>query len=120
MIEFEIMTQILWRIKRVCIDLVSFDTVEKIIDEVARTFGVTSEDIRSIKNRRANLSNARHVAIYIVREITQMSMATIGEEFGGRHYSTIVYTVQQVEKNMKKDAKLKAMIEDIIKNIRDR
>lgn len=95
-------------------------TVEKIIDEVARTFGVTGEDIRSIKNRRANLSNARHVAIYIVREITQMSMSAIGEEFGGRHYSTIVYTVQQVEKNMKKDSKLKATVDDIIKNIRDR
>lgn len=95
-------------------------TVEKIIDEVARTFGVTSEDIRSIKNRRANLSNARHVAIYIVRELTNYSMIQIGNEFGGRHYSTIVYTVQQVEKNMKKDSKLKETVEDIIKNIRDR
>ena len=90
------------------------------MDEVARTYGVTAEDIRSIKNRRANLSNARHVAIYIVREITQMSMSAIGDEFGGRHYSTIVYTVQQVEKNMKKDPKLKATIDDIVKNIRDR
>lgn len=95
-------------------------TVEKIIDEVARTFGVTSEDIRSIKNRRANLSNARHVAIYIVRELTSYSMIQIGNEFGGRHYSTIVYTVQQVEKNMEKDSKLKETVEDIIKNIRDR
>lgn len=95
-------------------------TVEKIIDEVARTFGVKSEDIRSIKNRRANLSNARHIAIYIVRELTHLSMIQIGNEFGGRHYSTIVYTIQQVEKNMNKDSKVKETIEDIIKNIRDR
>lgn len=95
-------------------------TVEKIIDEVARTFGVASEEIRSIKNRRANLSNARHVAIYIVRELTNLSMIQIGNEFGGRHYSTIVYTVQQVEKNMEKDSKIKETVEDIIKNIRDR
>ena len=95
-------------------------TVEKIIDEVARTFGVKSEDIRSIKNRRANLSNARHIAIYIVRELTHLSMIQIGNEFGGRHYSTIVYTIQQVEKNMAKDSKIKETVEDIIKNIRDR
>lgn len=95
-------------------------TVEKIIDEVARTFGVKSEDIRSIKNRRANLSNARHIAIYIVRELTHLSMIQIGNEFGGRHYSTIVYTIQQVEKNMEKDSKIKETVEDIIKNIRDR
>ena len=79
----------------------------------------TSDDIRSSK-RSANISNARQIAVYVVREITQLSMTTIGEEFGGRDHSTVVYAVQQVEKNMKKDSKTKAMVEDIIKNIRDR
>ena len=77
------------------------------------------DDIRSSK-RSANISNARQIAVYVVREITQLSMTTIGEEFGGRDHSTVVYAVQQVEKNMKKDSKTKAMVEDIIKNIRDR
>ena len=94
-------------------------TVEKIIEEVARTFGVSAADIRSSK-RSANISNARQIAIFVVREITQLSMANIGEEFGGRDHSTVVYAVQQVEKNMKKDSKIKATVEDIIKNIRDR
>ena len=48
-------------------------TVEKIIDEVARTYGTSVEDIRSSK-RAANISNARQVAVYVVREITQMPM----------------------------------------------
>lgn len=95
-------------------------TIDKIIDEVARTFGVSAEEIRSKKDQRANLSNARHIAIYIVRTLTNLSMVQVGEEFGGRHYSTIVYTIQQVEKNMKKDSKTRETIEDIIKNIRDR
>ncbi len=94
-------------------------TVEKIIDEVARTFGVTSEDIRSAK-RNSNISNARQIAIYAVREITDLSMNLIGEEFGNRDHSTIVYAIKQIEKNMNKDPKLKATVEDIIKNIRDR
>lgn len=94
-------------------------TVEKIIDEVARTFGTTGEDIRSAK-RSANISSARQMAIYVVREITQLPMTSIGEEFGGRDHSTIVYAIQQVEKGIKRDPKTKATAEDIIKNIRDR
>ena len=58
--------------------------------------------------------------MYVVREITQLPLAAIGEEYGGRDHSTIVYALQQVEKNINKDSKLKAMVEDIIKNIRDR
>lgn len=94
-------------------------TVEKIIDEVARTFGTTGADIRSAK-RSANISSARQVAIYVVREITQMPMTAIGEEFGGRDHSTVVYAIQQVEKGLVRDPKTKATVEDIIKNIRDR
>ena len=94
-------------------------TVDRIIDEVARTYGVTAEDIRG--QRRSNqISTARQVAMYVVREITGMTQLEIGQEFGGRDHSTVVYAVQQVEKNMKKDSKTKAMVEDIIKNIRDR
>lgn len=93
-------------------------TVEKIIDEVARTFGVTAQDIRSSK-RASAVSNARQISMYVVREITQLSLASIGEEFGGRDHSTIVYALQQVEKNMAKNPQAKAMVEDIIKNIRE-
>ena len=95
-------------------------TVEKIVDEVARTFGVESDDIRSQKSRRANINKPRQLAIYIVRELTTLSMESIGKEFGDRHYSTIVYTVQQVEKNIKNDPALRDTVEDIIKNIRER
>ena len=94
-------------------------TVEKIIEEVARTFGATSADIRSAK-RSANISNARQVAMYIAREITQMPMEAIGKEFGGRDHSTVVYATQQVEIKLAKDSKMKSTVEDIIKNIRDR
>ena len=93
-------------------------TVERIIAEVGRTCGVSPQDIRSNK-RSATISSARQVSIYIVREITQMSMAAIGEEFGGRDHSTIVYAIQQVEKNMKVDFRYREMVEDIIKNIQN-
>ncbi|MEF9984650.1 MAG: chromosomal replication initiator protein DnaA [Oscillospiraceae bacterium] len=92
-------------------------TVERIISETSRTFGVSALDIRSPK-RSAPISTARQVAMYIVREITQMSMSAIGEEFGGRDHTTVVYAMQQVEKNRGVDTKYKETIDDIIKNIR--
>ena len=48
-------------------------TVERIIDEVARTYGMTSEVITKQKSKKANVSNARHIAIYITRELTNAS-----------------------------------------------
>ena len=94
-------------------------TLEKIIDEVARTYGVSADDIRSKNTRKASIKNPRHIAIYITRELTGMSMVDIGKEFGNLHYSTIVYTTQQVDKKMQNDPSLKETIEDIMKNIRD-
>ena len=85
---------------------------------MARTYSISASDIRSNK-RAAQISVARQAAVYIVREITQMSMAAIGEEFGGRDHSTIVYALRQAEKNMAEDGKYRARSEDIIKNIRD-
>lgn len=94
-------------------------TVEKIINEVARTYGnVTPEDIRSQK-RNSNISEARQISMYIVREITDLSMMEIGETFGGRDHSTVVYATRQVEKKIEKDPHTKAVVDDIIKNIRD-
>lgn len=95
-------------------------TVERIIDEVARTYGVSADEIRSNKNRSANISNARKIAIYCTRELTTLSMVAIGEEFGNRHYTTIIYTIKTVQDKMNSDHKVKELVEDTIKNIRDR
>lgn len=95
-------------------------TVDKIIEEVARTFGnVTPEDIRSQK-RNSNISEARQISMYIVRETTGLSMVEIGNTFGGRDHSTVVYATRQVENRMKKDPRTKGIVEDIIKNVKDR
>ena len=91
-------------------------TVERIITEVARTMNVNSEDIRSNK-QSAPISRARQVAAYVVRSITNLPMKSIGDEFGGRDHTTIVYAIQKVEKQMDKDSNFRNMVNDIIKNI---
>jgi chromosomal replication initiator protein len=92
-------------------------TVDKIISDVAEIYNVTAEDIRSNK-RSSQISIARKVAIYVVREITQMSLVAIGHEFGNRDHSTIVYSINSIESSIKKDPNLKQIIEDCIKNIK--
>lgn len=92
-------------------------TIDRIVSEVSRTFGVTPDEIKG-KMRSGNVSTARQVSMYIIREITQMSTSAIGEKFNGRDHSTVVYAIQKVEDEMKNKAHLKATVEDIIKNIR--
>lgn len=93
-------------------------TVEHIIQEVSNLYGVSPEDIRSSK-RAQQISNARKIAIYLVREITNMPLNSIGEEFGGRDHSTVVYACKNVQENLAKDSNLRDAVESIIKTIRD-
>ncbi len=94
-------------------------TIEKIIAEVANVYGITTDDIRSSK-RTSQISMARKVAAYVVREVTGMPLAAIGMEFGGRDHSTIVYAINTVTESLKKDANLRTLVEDIIKDIREK
>ncbi len=91
-------------------------TIEHIIDEVSRYYEVSPQDVRGPR-RTSQISSARQVSIYIVREITGMSMEAIGAEFGGRDHSTVVYALKQVEKMMSQNPHYKNIIEDLIKNI---
>lgn len=95
-------------------------TVEKIIEEVARNYGFSPDEIKKSKSRRADLSQARHIAIYIARNITNLTAVEVGKEFGGMHYSSVLYATEHIEKDMKTNNDIKESVEDIIKNIRDR
>ena len=91
-------------------------TIEKVINEVASTYGLTNAEIRS-KKRSANISTARQIAIYIVHKITKLSYVEIGKEFGDRDHSTIVYAINKVKEIVQKDKAYRNTIEDLIKNI---
>lgn len=91
-------------------------TVDRIVSEVARSMMVKPEDIRSQK-RSAPISQARQVAEYVMRNVTGLPMQSIGDEFGARDHSTIVYAIRKVEERMEKDSVFKNTVNDIIKNI---
>ncbi len=93
-------------------------TVERILSEVSKTFNVTAEDMRS-NSRVANVSKARQIAMYVVKEITQIPYAKIGEEFGGRDHATIVYAIKQAAAIIEQDPSVKESVQDIINNIQN-
>lgn len=92
-------------------------TVKRIIDEVARTYNVTPDDIIGTK-RDADIAHARHIAIYVVHEITQMSTKKVGASFN-RNYSTVIHSCKMVEELIKRDEKEKNIISDIIANLQE-
>lgn len=94
-------------------------TVEKVIAEVANVYGISPDDIRSSK-RTAQISTARKVAAYVVREVTDMPLTVIGTEFGGRDHSTIVYAINNVNEAIKKDENLRTLVDSIVKDIREK
>ncbi|NLS84742.1 MAG: chromosomal replication initiator protein DnaA [Ruminococcaceae bacterium] len=92
-------------------------TIEKILLEVSRTYGASPEALRG-PSRQANISNARKISMYIIKEITALSMDDIGHEFGGRDHSTVVYAVKDIYTKMKKDPSFRDTVNDIMKNVK--
>ncbi len=92
-------------------------TIDKIITEVANTFNVSVEDIRS-KKRTNDVAEARQIAMYVLKETTQLSQKAIGAEFSGRDHTTVIYSVTAVKEIMKKNDHMKRLITDIINNVR--
>ncbi len=92
--------------------------VNSIISETSRTFGVPQADIIS-KKKDAKTARARQVAIYIVREMTDLTQKEISEFFGGRDRTTILYSVETVSKDAERDSSLKKTIDKIIKNVQE-
>lgn len=92
-------------------------TVDRVIYEVANTFNVSVEDIRS-KDRRKTVSLARKVSIYVLKEVKGMTYIQIGDELGKNH-STMTLHYQDIQDLMNKNPDMRHTIEDIIKNLKN-
>lgn len=92
--------------------------VNKIISETARTYGVPQNDIIS-KKKDAKTAKARQVAIYIVRNTTDLTQKEISEYFGNRDRTTILYSADLIAQEIEKDPSLKKTVDNIIKNTRE-
>jgi len=91
-------------------------TPDIIVTETGRYFGISEEDIRG-QRRSKNMAMARQVAMYLMRNLTNMSLVDIGEQFENRNHSTVLSSIRKVEDLIKTDPDTSASIRDITSNI---
>ena len=90
--------------------------IEKILSSVSKAYGVPTDQMKS-KKRTDTVANARHVAIYLIKQLTELTLKEIGAIFG-RDYSTVISSVEKVDKNIKTVNNYEAEINRLLKEIK--
>ena len=90
-------------------------TVDKIFATVYKKYGISKEDLTG-KSRSREIAQARHVTIYLIRKITEMSLPNIGKIFN-RDHTTALASWETIEKKLKTDAMLTLDINEMTKEV---
>ena len=112
-INIDLAREVLSRLLESSVREISPDTIQKL---VAEHFGVKVTDLRSGRKHKV-VALPRQIAMYLMREMTHCSFPDIGQRFGGRDHSTVMYAVKMMEKKMKDDVSLRNSIEALRKAI---
>ena len=91
-------------------------TPEAILEYISKYYSLDESVIRGQQRVRDAVS-ARQIAMYLIRSMTNLSLDEIGKVFDNRDHSTVLYSIQQIEKKMKKDASFAEMVKEIKTNI---
>ncbi len=91
-------------------------TVEKVFSAVYKRYNIKKDDIISGK-RTKDIANARHITVYVIRTATDMSLPNIGRVIA-RDHSTVMSSIETVERRMAQDPVFRAEMEELVKEIR--
>lgn len=95
--------------------LITIEFVQKLVSE---HFSLPLNALMS-NSRRKEVAIARHIAIYLSKQLTDSSLKTIGLHFGGRDHSTVIHSLRKAETEILKDAGLAGHVETLIQKAKN-
>lgn len=91
-------------------------TADMIIEETAKYFSLTPEDLKG-QRRTRNTALARQISMYLIRQLTNLSLKDIGDYYQGRDHTTVLSSIRRVEGNIAESTDFSQTLRDISSNI---
>jgi len=88
-------------------------TVAAITEAVAELYHLDVADLVGSR-RTKDISLARQVAMYVARELTDLSLNVIGSKFGGRDHTTVMHAIDKIKTQLAKDTQLSAEVQKVV------
>lgn len=93
--------------------VINCETIQAV---VARYFNVRPEDFKS-KKRTRDIAYPRQIAMYLCRELTDMSLPKIGNDFGGRDHTTVIHAYEKIKEDIENNSETRKAVNEIKDNI---
>jgi len=91
-------------------------TMDAVLRAVAEKFQLQPAMLKQKTNAR-HIAYPRQVAMYLIKELTQSSLPEIGRMFGGKHHTTVLHSVQKIDRLRREDAEVNRLIHSVIDSI---
>ena len=94
-------------------------TAEVIIEEVGKFYSIEDSDLRG-QSRTKETYLARQIAMYLIRNMTKLSLKEIGKEFSNRDHTTVLHAIERIEDFCKSKPEIAEIVKDIRTNVNNR